>query len=144
MKFVFIDPRNTASVGLNHFCEQKFKRNFQNCLNVKCICVLDVKSSSHFYLWRPIFNDERYTLLNSLNKIDCKLLKLTFLYHKLCYMVTHYLIKTHSFLTGLLKIFHPLKDSIKILSRCFIIFTFFFILLAYVNVSSSINFRWFL
>ena len=35
------------------------------------------ESTSHFLLHCPVFNIERYTLLNTLNNIDCKLLELT-------------------------------------------------------------------
>ena len=39
--------------------------------------VLDIESTSHFFLHCPSFNDERYTLLCTLNEIDSKLLELT-------------------------------------------------------------------
>ena len=48
-----------------------------NCLNPVYSCGLGIKYTSHFRLHCPTFNDERYTLLSTLNKIDCKLLKLT-------------------------------------------------------------------
>ena len=55
----------------------QFKHNFQNRLNPYCSCGLDIESTSHFLLHCPTFNDERYTLLSTLNNIDCKLLVLT-------------------------------------------------------------------
>ena len=55
----------------------QFKHNFQNCLNPYCSCGLDIECTSHFFLHCPTFNDERYTLLSTLNNIDCKLLVLT-------------------------------------------------------------------
>ena len=67
------------------------------------------------------FIDKRQTLLSTLNETDFKLLELTnyslsqtLLYG---YMATHYLIKKkkHSFLTQLLNIFYPLKDSKSLL-----------------------------
>ena len=64
-------------VCMCHLHEHKFKHNFQDCLNPICSCSLDIKSSSHFFLHCPTFNDERYTLLSTLNKIDCKLLQLS-------------------------------------------------------------------
>ena len=64
-------------VGMSHLREHKFKHNFQDCLNPICSCGLDIESTSHFLLHCPTFNDERYTLLSTLNKIDCKLLELT-------------------------------------------------------------------
>ena len=62
---------------MSHLREQKFKHNFQDCLNLICSCGLDIESTSHFLLHCPTFNDERYTLLSTLNNIDCKLLELT-------------------------------------------------------------------
>ena len=64
-------------VGMSHFRELKFKHSFQDCLNPIYSCCLDIESTSHFLLHCPTFNDERYTLLSTLNKIDCKLLELT-------------------------------------------------------------------
>ena len=61
----------------SHLPEYKFKHNFQDCLNPICSCGLDIESTSHFLLCRPIFNDERYTLLSALKNTDCKLLELT-------------------------------------------------------------------
>ena len=57
--------------------QHKFKHNFQDCLNPICSCGLDIESTSHFLLHCPTFNDERYTLLSTLNNIDRKLLELT-------------------------------------------------------------------
>ena len=62
---------------MSHLREDKFKHNFRGCLNPVCSCGLDIKSTSHFLLHCPTFNDERYTLLSTLNNIDCKLLELT-------------------------------------------------------------------
>ena len=64
-------------LGMSHLREHKFKHNFQDCLNPICSCGLDIESTSHFLLHCPSFNVERYTLLSTLNKIDCKLLELT-------------------------------------------------------------------
>ena len=62
---------------MSHLREQKFKHNFQDCLNQISSCGLDIESASHFLLHCPTFNDERYTILSTLNKTDCKLLELT-------------------------------------------------------------------
>ena len=62
---------------MSHLREHKFKHNFQDCLNTIGSCGLDIESTSHFLLHCPSFNVERYTLLSTLNKIDCKLLELT-------------------------------------------------------------------
>ena len=66
-----------AARGNESFEWHKFKHNFQDCVNPICSCGLDIESTSHILLHRPTFNDERYTLLSPLNKIDCKLLELT-------------------------------------------------------------------
>ena len=60
-----------------HLREHKFKHNFQDCLNPICTSGLDIESTSYFLLHCPAFNDERYTLVSNLNKIDYKLLQLT-------------------------------------------------------------------
>ena len=64
-------------VGVSPLREHKFKNNFEDCLNLICSCGLDIESTSHFLLHCPTFNDERYTLQSTLNKIGCKLLELT-------------------------------------------------------------------
>ena len=62
---------------MSHLREHKFKHNFQDCLNPMCSSGLDIESTSHFLLHCPTFNDERFTLLSTLNNIDCTLLELT-------------------------------------------------------------------
>ena len=47
--------------------------NFQNCINPLCSCAMDIKSTSHFFIHCPLFDDKTITLLSTLNKIDCKL-----------------------------------------------------------------------
>ena len=64
-------------VGMSHLREHIFKHNFQDCLNPICSCGLDIESTSYFLLHFPTFNDELYTLLSTLNDIDCTLLELT-------------------------------------------------------------------
>ena len=59
-------------IGMSPLHEHKFKHKFQDCLNPICRCDLDIESTSHFFLYCPTFNDERYTLLSTLNYIDCK------------------------------------------------------------------------
>ena len=61
----------------SHLREHKCKHNFQDRLNPICSCDLDIESTSHFLLHCPTFNDERYTLLSTLNNIDPTLLELT-------------------------------------------------------------------
>ena len=100
-------------VGMSHLREHKFKHNFQNCLNPICSCGLDIESTSHFLLHCPTFNDERYTLLSTLNNIDPTLLELTksSLSQTLLYGNTLFdKEKKHTFLTQQLNIFYLLKD----------------------------------
>ena len=63
-------------VGMSYLREHKFKHNLQDSLNPICSCGLDIESTSHFLLHCPTFNDERYTLLSTLNNFDYKLLEL--------------------------------------------------------------------
>ena len=63
--------------GTSYLREHKCKHSFRGCLSSICSCGLDIESTSHFLLHCPIFSDERYTLLSTWNKIDCKLLELT-------------------------------------------------------------------
>ena len=105
-------------VGVSHFCAHKFKHSFQDCLNPICSCGLDIKSTSQFLLHCPTSNDERYTLLSTLNNIDCKLLESTksSLSQTLLYDNTLFnKEKTHGFLTQQLNMFYPLKDSRSLL-----------------------------
>ena len=37
-------------LGLFHLNDQKFKHNFQDCLNPLCTCILDVESTIHYFL----------------------------------------------------------------------------------------------
>ena len=60
-------------VGLSHLREHKFNQSFQNCINRLCSCGMDTESTSHFFLYYPLFDDKRITFLSTLNKTDCKL-----------------------------------------------------------------------
>ena len=57
--------------------EHKFKHSFQDSINPICNCGNDVESAIHFFLHCPLYSNERCTLLNSLSKIDHKLLDST-------------------------------------------------------------------
>ena len=57
-------------LGLNHLRGHKFK---QESL---CSCGHGIKSINHFFLYRPIFFNERYTFL-TLSSINCNLLSNT-------------------------------------------------------------------
>ena len=62
-------------LGLSRLREHKFSHNFQNCINPLCSCAVDIKSTSHFFIHCPLFDDKTITLLSTLNKIDCKLIE---------------------------------------------------------------------
>ena len=46
------------SVCMSDLHENKFKHNFQDCLNAICSCGLNIESNSHFLLHCLTFNDE--------------------------------------------------------------------------------------
>ena len=64
-------------LGLSHLREHKFKHSFQDSINPICNCGNDVESPIHFFLHSPLYSNERCTLLNSLSKVDHKLLDST-------------------------------------------------------------------
>ena len=53
--------------------EHKFKDSFQDTLNPFCSCDLDVETNTHFFLYCPLFINQRCTLLSTVNDIDCSL-----------------------------------------------------------------------
>ena len=59
-------------LGLSHLCEHKFKYSFQDSLNPLCKCSAEVKSTSHFLLYCPIYNNDCSSLLITIRNIDCK------------------------------------------------------------------------
>ena len=67
----------TLITRMSHLREHKFKHNSQDSLNPICSCSSDIESTSHFVLQCPTFYNEQYTLLSTLNNIDCKLLEPT-------------------------------------------------------------------
>ena len=128
---------------MSHLCEHKFKHNFQDCLNPICGYGLNIESTSYFLLHCPTFNDERYTLLSTLNKIDCKLLEITksSLSQTLLHGNTLFdKEKKHSFLTQQSKLLNPSRNFLK----CFIILTFTYclILLYFLNLFADILEFW--
>ena len=64
-------------LGLSHLREHKFKHSFQDSINPICNCGNDVESAIHFFLYCPLYSNERCTLRNSLSKTDHKLLDST-------------------------------------------------------------------
>ena len=70
-------------VSLSHLRKHKFK-HFPKCLNLICRCGLDMKSTLSFLLLLQdhVFHDEKYILLNTWNKTDCRILE--YLLNVLC------------------------------------------------------------
>ena len=60
---------------LSRLREHKFNPNFQNCINPRCSCAMDIESTSHFFVHFPLFDDKTITLQSTLNNIDCKLIE---------------------------------------------------------------------
>ena len=58
---------------LSHLREHKFKHNFQDTLNPFCSCGLDVETNTHFFLYCPLFTNQRRTLLSTVKDIDSSL-----------------------------------------------------------------------
>ena len=56
IKVLDLSPR--LSVCMSDLHENKFKHNFQDCLNPICSCGLNIESNSHFLLHCLTFNDE--------------------------------------------------------------------------------------
>ena len=67
--------RLMTRLRLSHLREHKFNHKFQNYINPLCSCGMDIESMSHFFLHCPLFDDQRITLLSTLNKIHCKLIE---------------------------------------------------------------------
>ena len=109
-------------LGLSHLCEYELNHNFQNCINALSKSGMDIESTSHSFLHYPLFDDKRITLLNTLSKIDCKLIEAnkssltrTLLFGN---SLLH-LEKSPLFLTNPLITFYPLKDSKNPCSKLF-------------------------
>ena len=57
-------------LGLSHLRQHKFKHSFKDTLNPFCSCGLDVDTSTHFFLYCPLFTNQRRTILSTVNNID--------------------------------------------------------------------------
>ena len=60
-------------LGLSHLREHKFKHSFQDTLNPFCSYGLDVERNTHFFLYCPLFSNQRCTLLSTVNNIGSSL-----------------------------------------------------------------------
>ena len=57
-------------LGLSHLREHEFKHSFQDTLNPFCSCGLDAETNTYFFLYCPLFTNQRRTLLSIVNEID--------------------------------------------------------------------------
>ena len=55
-------------LGLSHLRQHKFRY-----VNPFCSCGLDVDTNTHFFLYSPLFTNQRRTLLSAVNDIDSSL-----------------------------------------------------------------------
>ena len=60
-------------LGLSHLREHKFKQNSQETLNPFCSCGLDVETDTHFFIYCPLFSNQRCTLLSTVSDSDSSL-----------------------------------------------------------------------
>ena len=51
-----------------HLREHKFKHSFQDTLNPFCSCGLGVETNTTFFLYCPLFTNQRRTLLSAVNE----------------------------------------------------------------------------
>ena len=56
-------------LGLSHLKEQKFRHNFQDCLNPLCSCSLEVQTTNHYFLRCHYYNHIRRTILDTVKEI---------------------------------------------------------------------------
>ena len=57
-------------LGLIHLRELKFEHSFQNTLNPFCPWSLDVETNTRFFLYFPLFSNQRCILLRTVNDVD--------------------------------------------------------------------------
>ena len=56
-------------LGLTHLNEQRFRPNFQDCLNPSCSCSLEIEDTSHYLLHYHHFSHHRVVIMNSVKSI---------------------------------------------------------------------------
>ena len=62
-------------IGLSHLADQKFRHNFQDCINPVCSCSQEIETSTHFLLLCSHYHCARQTLFEKVKKIDSSILK---------------------------------------------------------------------
>ena len=64
-----------TSLRLGWVIYHEFTHNFHHCINLICVCGLEIESASHFLLHFTIFQSARQSLLINIKKIDESILK---------------------------------------------------------------------
>ena len=54
----------------NHLNEHRFSHNFDNCINPLCTCILEIESTTHFFLHCHFYRNIRKTILDDFNEIN--------------------------------------------------------------------------
>ena len=63
-------------LGLSHLSEPKFKRSFQDCLNIFCSCgKYEFETSSQYLIHCFSYSEERLALLNTIKNIYMSILQ---------------------------------------------------------------------
>ena len=62
-------------LGLSDLCHNKFRHNFQDCINAICGCGLEIETTTHLLLHCPLLQSARQSLLINIKKIDGNILK---------------------------------------------------------------------
>ena len=60
-------------LGLSHLHEHKFKHSFEDTLNLFCSCSLDAEINTHFFIYCPLFTNQRYSSWAKLMTVSGKL-----------------------------------------------------------------------
>ena len=60
-------------LDFSHLREHKFKYNFRDTLNRLCSCIIEVESTSHYFLHCHFFDALQAPLMNDLRNIDSDL-----------------------------------------------------------------------
>ena len=62
-------------LGLSHLVDDKFRHNFQDCINPICSCDQEIETSTHSLLHCSNYHGARQILFKRINKIDSTILK---------------------------------------------------------------------
>ena len=73
-------------LGLSHLNEDRFRHDFQDCVNPICSCSLEIEDTSHYFLHCHHFSHHCIIFMNSVKSIILSL-----------YMVTHDFMKTRNY-----------------------------------------------